>query len=163
LNINGLANLTGNYDAANQLTQQSRSGLTRVAGYTDEPANVLVNGIKPPAWSLPGGRPWAFDISLGLDSGNSNVTISATDAGGNVTTHMWTVLAGGTAANFTYDANGDMLSRVNNPSASGNLTTSANYTWDGLGRLTNITYANPLVNSTAQVEFSYDGLGGGSC
>ena len=136
-----------------QFTQLNRTGLTRVAGYTDEPANVTVNGIKPGAWSLPGGRPWAFDIGLSLASGNSNVTISATDAGNTVTTHSWTVVTGGTAANFTYDANGDMLQRVNDPGAGGNLTTSSNYTWDGLGRLLTAKTGNTTVT------FGYDGLG----
>ena len=121
--------------------------------YTDEPANVTVNSAKPIAWSLPGGRPWAFDAALSLSAGNNNITISATDAGNNVTSHTWTVLAGGTAANFTYDANGGMLTRVNNPGASGNLTTSANYTWDGLGRLLSVQTGNTTVS------FGYDGLG----
>jgi len=49
------AGLSGNYNAGNQLVEQDHIGTTRIAGFTDEPANITVNGNKTRQWSLPGG------------------------------------------------------------------------------------------------------------
>jgi YD repeat-containing protein len=86
--VNG-ANVTGAYGASNQLTALNLSGLTRVAGWTDEPASIAISSntgnitnVSPRQWSLPGGQQWAFAAALDLPNGTSNVTISATPAAG---------------------------------------------------------------------------------
>jgi RHS repeat-associated protein len=107
--------------------------------------------------SLPGGKQWAFEAALNLTAGASNVSATATDVAANSNTHMWTVISGGNAANFTYDLNGDMLTRVNDPGSSNEHDVA--YQWDGLARLTAIQDpATPVDASSKRVEFTYDGL-----
>jgi RHS repeat-associated protein len=115
-------------------------------------ANVTVNGYTPRQWSLPGGTQWGFEAELSLPSGASNVTLTAANAAGAVAPQRWSVQSGGEFANFTYDANGAMVQRVNDP---GNTTLAhpIAYTWDGIGRLLSVQDGNTTVT------FGYDGLG----
>jgi RHS repeat-associated protein len=153
-NLDTTSTLTGNFNTDNSLKYQTRSGRVEVAGTVSKPAVVTVNELPSRQWSLPGGVQWAFDSPLPLTingTTTSNVTIRATDALNNVTTHTWTVPTGNVAANFTYDANGDMTSRVNEPGTS--VAATANYTWSSIGQLLEVQQGNNTAN------FTYDGLG----
>jgi YD repeat-containing protein len=72
--------------------------------------------------------------------------------GMNSTTQVWKIDANSTVSNFTYNADGAMLSRVNNADSS-TVQNTANCTWDSLGRL--LTYEQG--NTT--VTFGYDWQG----
>jgi RHS repeat-associated protein len=147
-----LAGWAGQYDGANELTQQRRTGPVRVAGFTNEPTNVTVGGAGTRRWSLPGGSPWMFESILDLGANTSNVSIVATDAAGNSTTQVWKIDANSTVSNFTYNADGAMLSRVNNADSS-TVQTTSNCTWDALGRLLS------WQNGNTTVSFTYDWQG----
>jgi RHS repeat-associated protein len=122
---------------------------------------VTVNDLPARQWSLPGGVQWAFDsplpLAIGGNDTTANVTIRATDALNNVTTHTWTVPVGSVAANFTYDANGDRYKKNTEPGTSMNATTFCN--WSTIGQLTRVEYLNPAGNETANVSLAYDGVG----
>jgi len=61
----------------------------------------------------------------------------------------------GGASNFTYDANGDMVTRVDEPNSASPHTVS--YTWDSLGRLTQLQDpATPVDSTSQQLNFGYD-------
>jgi RHS repeat-associated protein len=153
-NFSTTATLTGNFNTDNSLTQQTRSGRVEVTGTVDKPAQVTANELPTRQWALPGGIQWAWTAPLPLTIGNAttaNVTVRATDAVPHTTTNIWTVGTGNIAANFTYDANGDMLTRVNDPGTS--LAATANYTWDSIGELSSVQQGNNTVS------FTYDGLG----
>ncbi len=153
-----LAGVASNFDSANELINQDHSGPVRVTGFTNEPTNVTVNGVGTRRWSLPGGANWMFESLADLAPNTGNVSIVATDAAGNSTTQVWTVNAGDTAAaNFTYDANGDRLSKTSEPGTG--MATSANYTWDTMGRLLAVTSPYPTITGSTKVSFAYDGNG----
>jgi RHS repeat-associated protein len=151
---NSTSTLTGNFTGDNQLTSLTRSGKVRVSGFVDKPAVVTVNAFPARQWSLPGGRDFAFDSALPSLTGNGNtgnVTVDALDAAGHDTFHVWQVFTGNTAANFTYDANGDTVSETDNPGS--NISVTSNYTWDALGRLLSYSQGNSTVT------FTYDWMG----
>jgi len=62
---------------------------------------------------------------------------NATDSASHTTSKVYTVNSGGSAANFTYDANGDRLTGTTDPGIG--LAVEANYTWDSVGRLLAVT------------------------
>jgi RHS repeat-associated protein len=151
---NTTSTVTGNFGGDNSLNYLVRSGRTNVAGYVDKPGVVTVNELPTRQWSLPGGRNFAFDSSLPTLTGNgntANITIDAVDAVGHETKDTWQVPTGNTAANFTYDANGDTLAEVDNPSS--NLSVASNYTWSSIGQLLSVQTGNTTV------AFTYDCLG----
>ncbi len=145
------AGLSGNYNAGNQLVEQDHIGTTRIAGFTDEPANITVNGNATRQWSLPGGRNFTFESDVLLTAGTSNVTINATDSASHTTSKVYTVNSGGSAATFTYDAKGDRLTEITDPTTG--IAVTANYPWDSIGRLHSFAQGNNTIT------FDYDGLG----
>jgi len=102
-------------------------------------------------WSLPGGKSWGFDAALNLTTGIQNVTVAATDGAGHTTTQLWTVQSGGNVANFTYNANGDTLTRTMEPGTS--IASVSNYTWSSTGQLLSVQQGNNTIS------FGYDGNG----
>jgi len=127
------------------------NGKTRLAGVVDKPALVRVNGQEPRIWSMPGGKSWGFDAALNLTTGIQNVTVAATDGAGHTTTQLWTVQSGGNVANFTYNANGDTLTKTMEPGTS--MAVTSNYTWSSMGQLLSVQQGNNTVS------FGYDGNG----
>jgi RHS repeat-associated protein len=145
------ANVTGNFNGANQLTSLTRSDYTRIAGFTDEPASVTVNGQQARQWSLPGGAQFSFEADFALATGTQNVTIVATDAASHTKTNVYTVQAGGIQENCTYDANGDRLTETTEPGTS--MAVTSNLTWDSVGRVLS------MQTGPYSANFTYDGQG----
>jgi len=153
-NFDTTSTISGNFNTDNSLTQQTRSGRVEVAGTVDKPAQVTADELPTRQWALPTGRQFAWESGLPLTLGNAttaNVKVRATDAVPNTATNIWTVGTGNVAANFTYDANGDRLTRVNDPGSA--IATTANYTWDSIGELLSVQQGNNTIS------FTYDGLG----
>jgi RHS repeat-associated protein len=130
------------YNVVNQLKSRSGGGKLLVAGHTDEPAKVTVQGS-----SVSEDASNNFATAIDAAPGNTTISVSATDysPNANKTTppKQWVAAtSGGSSTNYDYDNNGNMIS--------GN---SQSYTWDEENRLTKI-----IIGSNTY-EFAYDGLG----
>ena len=123
----------------NQTTTTQPGGMLRLAGTTNEAANVTIAGQQ--AQILPGNR---FQGETPVGSGTTSVPIVATDGSGNQRTYTYNVSVSGSTKTLTYDANGNLLS-------DGTRT----YEWDALDQLTAIN------QGTHRSEFTYDGEGHG--
>jgi len=128
------------FNRANQIVATTGGGKLRVAGATDEPAKVEVNGQQA---SVSAGNLYEAWVDVAL--GPNDLTVKATDYATptvNESIHAWRVnVTGGTPRKFTYDANGNTLS-------DGIRTCQ----WDAEDRLVKITQGGKTY------EFIYDGL-----
>ena len=131
----------GQFDNLNQLTRYSSvSGTQTVAGNTSAAVtNVTVNAITATVTESTN-----FTASVPLQPGTNTVSVVAQPSSGATTTQRYQVVTSGTSPTaLTYDDNGNTLTDENGNS----------YQWDGLNRLTKITYP-----SGASSLFAYDGL-----
>lgn len=93
------------HDAANRLLTHTASGVLRVAGSTNEPARITIDGVPAEGDSSNG-----FVGAKQLASGTNTFTVAATDMAGNTATKTYEVTAAGASRTFTYDANGNTTS-----------------------------------------------------
>jgi RHS repeat-associated protein len=112
----------------------------RVAGITDEPATVKVNG-KPAITNAQN----QYEAWVDVAAGENTITIEAEDFSPNKNklTKSWKVNVTGTAKTPAYDLNGNTLTDGAGKS----------YVWDAENRLTKIIYAD-----NSSTEFQYNGI-----
>src|SRR5262249_14457690 len=135
------------YNGKNQLLSRSVGGTMHWHGTLNEAGNVIftsatVNGL--PARMLPEN---VFEADIPTTPGPNSVTLQATDVSGNSTTKQYQVDVGGTAATYTYDANGNLQTKTEGGS-------TWTYEWtadDQLARL--------LLNASEVARFKYDPSG----
>jgi RHS repeat-associated protein len=138
---------TSSYNEKNQLLSRAGGGLMRWRGSLSEAGtaaftSALVNG--KPARMLAGN---VFEADLEMPTGTNTVTVQATDISGNVATKSYQVTVTGDGATYTYDANGNLVQKVEG-------VDTWTYEWNAENRLTRVT-----KNSTEQARFGYDPLG----
>ncbi|MFN5869359.1 MAG: RHS repeat-associated core domain-containing protein, partial [Akkermansiaceae bacterium] len=128
------------HNNTNQITSTQAGGKMRVAGITDEPAKVKVNG-KPALTTAQN----QYEAWVDVAAGENTLTIEAEDfsPNNNKLTKSWTVNVTGNAKTPSYDLNGNTLTDG----------TGKNYVWDAENRLTKIIYAD-----NSSTEFQYNGL-----
>jgi RHS repeat-associated protein len=133
---------TSTYGIGNRLLGRSAGGALTVAGTLDEAGTVRVNGQA--AFLLPDGK---FEATVPSNAGTNTFTIEATDTRGNVRTSTYELEVTGAGAQFGYDTNGNLTSKVDE---SGTWS----YQWDALNRLVR------AVKSGGEIaRFEYDALG----
>ncbi len=123
-------------NSVNEETASQSGTTTSFVGTTSEAATVQV-GVTS-AVPDPGN---GFHASLPI-VGTQAVGVRAADSSGNVTTNTYNVTAAGSSAALTYDNNGNML-------GDGTRT----FEWDARDQLVAVN------NGTHRTEFTYDGLG----
>jgi RHS repeat-associated protein len=133
---------TAAYNANNQLTSTSGGGKVRFKGSVNEPATVTVGGTS----AFVTNNQFMADITL--NSGSTNVAVSAQDYSGNSTNASYSLnVTAATAKTFLYDLNGN-TTNMN----SGGVNTA--YEWDAKDQLVKIS-----TNGVAVTDFAYDGMG----
>jgi len=126
------------YNNLNQLTGTTAGGLLRVEGHLDELATVTVNGVNA---KVTADKKYVAEVPVA--TGNTTITVRATDANSNVAQKQWQVTGiTGTAATPAYDFNGNTMN-------DGTWT----FEWDAKDRVT------AIIIGTQRSEFTYDGLG----
>lgn len=137
---NGNVVESATYNNTNALTSTQAGGKMRIAGVTDEHANVKVNG-KP---ALTNAQK-QYEAWVDVAAGENTLTIEAEDFSYNQNKRIksWTVNVTGTAKTPAYDLNGNTLTDG----------TGKSYVWDAENRLTKIIYAD-----NSSTEFQYNGL-----
>jgi RHS repeat-associated protein len=135
------------YNSRNQLTSQQPGGTILFAGTTNEPARVTVQAGPSTTTTGPSNQ---FAGNAQSGSGQTDVVVQATDfaPGANLRTNTYRVSQSGPSRTFTYDANGNLASRIE---AGGSTAT---YDWDAENRLLAVRQG-----STTLAAFTYDGLG----
>lgn len=124
----------------NQLTGEQGAGAIAIAGNTDEPAIVTVDG--QPAQTDSANQ---FTGTATVAPGSNTITVQATDGSGNTTTRQYVFNnASGAGRSFTYDVNGNLLT-------DGTRT----FTWDAADRLVAIAWDQGGLER--RTEFSYNG------
>ncbi|MFN9822441.1 MAG: hypothetical protein ACK56K_17315, partial [Akkermansiaceae bacterium] len=128
------------HNNTNQITSTQAGGKMRVAGITDEPATVKVNG-KPALTTAQN----QYEAWVDVAAGENTLSIEAEDFSPNKNklTKSWKVNVTGTARTPAYDLNGNTLTDG----------TGKSYVWDAENRLTKIIYAD-----NSSTEFQYNGL-----
>ena len=140
---------TSSYNEKNQLLGTTGGGKMVWRGSLDEPGTATftsgtING--QPARMLAGN---VFEAELNLPPGSNTVTIQAQDGSGNVATKNYSVNVTGSGATYTYDANGNLASKVE-PNILGGTDTWT-YTWNALNQLTGAT-----KNAVGVASYQYD-------
>ncbi len=130
--------LVASHDARNRLLGR-QAGTMLVKGTTDEPSTVTVQG--QPARLLGGN---AFEARV---PASPDLLVQASDASGNQRAVSYQVSLPAGAASFSYDPDGNLLSRVED-----GVTTS--YEWNARGQLLAVARAGVEV-----ARFRYDPLG----
>ncbi|MGH9462624.1 MAG: RHS repeat-associated core domain-containing protein, partial [Vicinamibacteria bacterium] len=133
---------TSAYNARNELERQDPGGPLLIRGVLDEPGTVEVNG--EPAAPLAGNR---FEATANVPGGTSTVAVSATDGSGNIRSHTYEVDVDGSRADFQYDANGNLIEKVEG-------TATWHYEWNAENQLTRV-----LRDGVEVARFAYDPLG----
>jgi RHS repeat-associated protein len=133
---------TWTYDDANRVLARAAGGSVRVAGTTSEAATVTLDG--QPATSV-GGQ--GFEGEIEAPAGTSTFEVQATDASGNPRTSTYEFDAGTGSATYDYDANGNLIEKVE-----GGETWT--YEWNAEGQLTRV-----LKDSVEVASFRYGPLG----
>ena len=136
--------MAGGVNNLNQLLSRQAGGALTFSGTTNKPATVTVSGKNVPTSPAPAN---AFSAQAPIGSGTSNVVVSATDANGNTRTNTYQVSASGAGGSYTYDPNGNLISKTEGANA-------WTYTWDADNRLTQV-----LNNGTTVATFAYDPVG----
>ena len=137
---------TSSHNEKNQLTGTSGGGKMLWRGTLDEPGNVnLTNAAASingqPARMLAGN---VFEAELNLPAGANTVTIQAQDGSGNIATKAYSVNVLGVPSSYTYDANGNLVTKTEG-------TDAWTYTWNALNQL--IAAAK---NTATQATYKYD-------
>ena len=130
------------YDATNELVSVGEIGRRFVAGSTNEGATVTVNG--QPARALPGN---SFEVDLEPAPPGNQAQIAATDSSGNTRTSTYALTAPQAASSYTYDPNGNLLTRTDG-------TDTWAYQWNARNELKRV-----LRNGATVAEFVYDPIG----
>lgn len=130
------------YDVDNALRTRSVGGTEPIEGTVSEPANVKVDGQA--AQVLAGNR---FAAKKAVAAGANNVTVAATDGSGNTTTKSYSFQVSGQPATFDYDANGNLISKVEGAN-------TWTYEWTVENQLKRV-----LKNGAEVARFTYDPLG----
>jgi RHS repeat-associated protein len=145
------APLSYQYDAANRLLGRSPGGTVRVAGTTDEPATVLVDG-----------QPTQATAGLGFEgaieaSGASTFQIDAQDVNENSAQVTYALPAAAGETTYEYDPNGNLIQKTENGE-------TWDYVWNAENQL--IRVCKDLVppqtcdsDGVAVASFRYDPLG----
>jgi RHS repeat-associated protein len=113
-----------------------------VSGVLDEPGTVTVNG--EPAKMLPGN---AFESVITTVEGVNGITVEAQDLQGNLRTNEYEVNVVGRSASYTYDPNGNLVSKTED----GQTWT---YEWNAENQLVAVER-----DGTEIARFAYDPLG----
>jgi RHS repeat-associated protein len=130
---------TSTFNNLNQLTGQAAGGPMRFEGELNEPATVTVDGNP----AVVDGDD-KFVGYADVTTGTNTVTVVATDASSNVTTHNYEVtVSGGATRTLEYDLNGNLKDNG----------AGMEYSWDAANRLIKID------DGTDETEFIYDGAG----
>jgi RHS repeat-associated protein len=130
---------TSTFNNLNQLTGQTAGGKMRFEGELNEPATVTVDGNA----AVVDGND-KFVGYADVTTGTNTVTVVATDASSNATTHNYEVtVTGGATRTLEYDLNGNLTDNG----------AGVEYSWDAANRLTKID------DGTDETEFVYDGMG----
>jgi len=96
------------HDNMNRLLSRKAGGALGVSGSVSEPATVTVQGAPAPV-----AADNTFHGAATVAEGTSEVDVTATDPSGNVRTSTYEVTQGtGTSATYTYDANGNLATKV---------------------------------------------------
>jgi len=103
---------------------------------------VTVNG--QPAQMLAGNT---FEAYVNVPTTPTTVPVVATDTSGNATTKNYQVTGAGSAATYTYDANGNLTQKVEG-------SDTWTYEWNAENQLKRV-----LKNAVEQARFAYDALG----
>jgi len=125
------------FNILNQIEAMAAGGKIRVAGTTDEAANVFVGGAAARMLSATN-----FVANPSVNVGTNVIPVVATDGSGNSKTNNYQVVVPASSPrSFSYDLNG-------------NLTGDGlrAYEWDGLNRLVKVTQGTDVY------QFSYDGF-----
>jgi RHS repeat-associated protein len=88
-----------------------------------------------------------FEADLQVQPGSSTVTVQATDVNGNVATKQYQVTVAGSGATYSYDANGNLQTKVEG-------SDTWTYEWNAENQLTRV-----LSNGVEVVRSGYDALG----
>jgi RHS repeat-associated protein len=128
----------GTYNIRNELLSKQAGGALIFRGTVNEPATVTVGG--KPAQVGPDN---SFAGQAQVPAGTSNIAVTATDPSGNTRTSTYQVSQSGSAASYTYDADGNLT---------GDGTKTFEY--DAANRLTRV-----LNGGSEVARFTYDGLG----
>jgi RHS repeat-associated protein len=89
----------------------------------------------------------SFASQAAVGAGATDVIVSATDPSGNTRTNTYRVSASGASASYTYDPNGNLLSKVEG-------TDTWAYTWNAENQLTKVE-----KNGVEVARYAYDPLG----
>src|SRR5262249_53684131 len=135
------AAVQGTFSNMNRLTGHQPGGSLIFSGSTNEAATVTVQE-KPATTTATN----AFSGSAQVESGTSAVAVVATDPSGNVRTNTYEVSVSGGTKIYTYDANGNLIQKVEGADSWG-------YEWYADNTLARVT-----KNSVEQARFGYDGL-----
>jgi RHS repeat-associated protein len=133
---------TSTYNLRNELVSAAGGGALVVRGQTDEAAAVTVNGN--PARLLPGNL---FEATVAVQPGTNTITVAASDARDNVRTNTYETVVANAAESYTYDHNGNLLTRVR-----GGATWS--YEWNARNELKRV-----LRDGSEVARFEYDPVG----
>ena len=128
------------YTGWNRLATRTGGGTAVVRGAVDEPSTVTIGGL--PA-SVAGS---SFEGLATVPPGGGPVEIAARDAAGNVGTRTYQLPASASGTQFSYDANGALITRED-----GSVWT---YQWTVRGELWRV-----LRDGVEIVRFRYDPLG----
>jgi RHS repeat-associated protein len=127
------------YNEKNQLLSTTGGGLLRFRGTLNEPGTVTVNGQA--AQMLAGNT---FEAYVNVPTVPTTVPVVATDTSGNATTKNYQVTGAGSAATYSYDANGNLIQKVEG-------TDTWTYEWNAEHQLKRV-----LKNAVEQARFAYD-------
>jgi RHS repeat-associated protein len=133
------------HNNVNQVTSRTGgSGELEVEGRVNELATVSIGGTAPSAfWKREDGQ-YGFRGKKSVAAGANTLSVTATDASGNVASTNTAVNASGSGMpSVTYDLAGNQLSDG-----------TRSYTWDAASRLIQINYPG----TGNRTEFTYDGL-----
>jgi RHS repeat-associated protein len=133
--------LRSTYDERNHLLAQDAGGLVPVDVQLSEPGTVRVNGQA--ATARADNR---HEASVTTVPGTNTLLIEARDASGNVATKNFQLSVSATPASFEYDANGNLVKKIEDGHAD-------TYEWDAENRLMRVVRDGQEVS-----RFAYDPL-----
>jgi len=127
------------YNEKNQLLSTTGGGILRFRGTLNEPGTVTVNG--QPAQMLAGNT---FEAYVDVPTTPTTVPVVAADTSGNATTKNYQVTGAGTPATYSYDANGNLIQKIEG-------SDTWTYEWNAENQLTKL-----LTNGNEVARYKYD-------
>jgi RHS repeat-associated protein len=134
---------TFTYDERNRLRAIGPGSTLGVSGTTSEPATVTVDARTTEART---GNTFAGQVPA-TGTSQQTVVVEATDASGNLRRNTYQVNTSGGSATLDYDANGNLISKVEDG-------TTWTYEWNATNQLKRV-----LNNGNEVARFFYDPLG----